>query len=231
MNKQNIIDYVSTIVNFCVADGNTYLYAKCSLTFEQDARKVAIGGGNFTILLSTLASLEFLATIEFILSSSVSEFYTVDEIDEIKADMQEKFAENTLLKKLFHLPKEGDLKNGTGKVLRLFLEKTSTLTGINKEYAGKLQAIRNKLAHEFTPKTIAAAAIPPIPGADFVNIILKYQLLPVFTLTSQNAIGIDSNALNHKLKPLLQYIIEKIDALKETDGEIIRINKYIQNTK
>ncbi|GEM_PF-1685943 len=218
MTKEEIIKYISETVNYCIADGNTYLYAKCVPTFTEDNEKITIGGGNFTVLLSTLSCIEFLATINAILQAKEGEFYTADEIKhtrEVKNSLEDS------VKKL------GGLRKGTGEILRSFLEETSKLTGIDKKGAGDLQTVRNKLAHEFTPKIIPAAGIAPTPGADFVKIISGYKEKSVFCSTSKGA-GIDSNALNHKLSALLQYVTEGIEVLKPTDKKLKNISNYIQ---
>lgn len=227
MNKEDIIDYISTIVNSCIADGNTYLYAKCSPTIEEDSQKVPIGGGNFTVLLSTVATLEFLATIDALIDAKDRDFYSEEEIKKIKKKKEE-LEKNTLFKNLFRVPKEGDLKKGSGTIIREFIIKTSNLTGIDRKEAGKIQAIRNKLAHEFTPKIVPALGIPNAPGEDFVNLVSQYHNRPIFTLAEDNTIGIDSNALNHKLEVLLVYVIEKINRLSENDNKLLKVKNYIQ---
>lgn len=224
------------IVNFCIADANTFLYAKCTLTIKQDSEKIPIGGGNFTVLLSTLAVLEFLGTVDAIIDSNNDNFYSENEIsklEQLKKETLKKYADNFLqeyLNKVFgSFPKNGQIKIVSGKLLRNFLEKTNKITGVNKSEAGKLQSIRNKLAHEFTPKIISAAAIGPIPGADFINLILQYKNRDVFCLTKENTIGIDSNALNHKLNVLLKYILEKLEDCSK--DRIEKISNYIEKTK
>jgi len=227
MNKKEIIDYISMIINFCIADGNTYLYAKCVPTVEQDNKKIPIGGGNFTVLLSTLATLEFLATIEVIINAGADDFYSNDDIEKIS---NEKKKCDDSIKKLIIVPKADSLKTGSGKRLREFLESTTNITGINKKDAGKIQSIRNKLAHEYTPKIISAAGLPFMPGIDFVNLTLQYRSRDVFCLTTENAIGIDSNALNHKLHGLLKYVIEKLESLND-ESKIKKLSQYITNQK
>ena len=109
------------------------------------------------------------------------------------------------------------------------MQKTKDITGLKKGEIKKLITIRNKLAHEFTPKIIPAASIPFSPGADFQILIRNYKLQDVYCLTNQNTIGIDSNALNHKLYYLLKYAIEKFDGL--SDGKIEKIRKYLNKTQ
>lgn len=230
MTKDEIIRYVATIVNFCVADGNTYLYAKCSPTIEQDSKKVLIGGGNFTVLLSTLATIEFLATIDVIIKSKKEDFYTDGEINKINKKKKELLGD-ALLERCFLVPKKGALKNNSGKNLRELIENTSCLTGISKKEAGKIQAIRNKLVHEFTPKIVSAAGIKNVPGADFVNLILNYKNTDVYCLASNHTIGLNSNALNHKLPVLLKYTIEKINDLDVNSEVLKKLADYIENTK
>lgn len=226
---KEIIDYISTIVDFCIADGNTYLYAKCVPTVREDNKKLPIGGGNFTVLLSTLATLEFLATIDAILKAKEEDFYSKEEIKEIE-QKKDKF-DDELLKNLFLTPKTGRLKKGSGKIIREFIENTANLTGINKKDAGKIQTIRNKLAHEFTPKIRAALGVDFCPGSDFVSMALLHDERDVFCLSSEGSIGIDSNALNRKLKKLSKYVIEKLDTIPEKAEAVNRINRYIRETK
>lgn len=187
MSKEKTINYIKTIVNFCINDGNTYLYAKCTPTAKKDKEKFSLGGGNFTILLSTLATIEFLGQIDAIIDGKTK--------------------------------KE---RNSLGKTFKNFIENTEKIIGIDKKDGERIWKIRNKLAHEFTPKIAAAIGMPFGVETDFENLFLNYHKFPIFDGHSDR---INSNVLNQRLKFLLEYILKKIDNCD--DVKIKKIEKYI----
>ncbi|MCD6194726.1 hypothetical protein J7K05_00765 [bacterium] len=241
MNKKKILKNkvskkIAKIVSYSIADSNTFLYTKCVSTIEKDSREIPIGGGNFTVLLSTLATIEFLGTVNAIVESKEKDFWSKKEIKELEEakikitklyrSRSKKWITDFLLRPFGQMPKEGELKVGTHKKIKKLLKATKRLTNLNDEEIEKLLRVRNSLVHEFTPKNIPAAGLPFMPKADFRSIVLFYQSRDVFALTRKNEIGIDSNALSHKLHYLLKYILEKIDKLD--DKKIQRIEKYLK---
>lgn len=240
MTKEKIIDYISTIVDFCIADGNTYLYAKCVPTVREDSKKLSIGGGNFTVLLSTLATLEFLGTINSIINGKPDDFWSEKEIkylEEIKKELREKYKskkdpiKNFVLRPFNNIPAAETLKKGGGSCLINFLIETKEITGINQNEIAEIRKIRNKLVHEFTPKIRAALGVGFCPGSDFVSMALLHDERDVFCLSSEGSIGIDSNALNRKLKKLSKYVIEKFDKIPEKEKAMNGISRYIKETE
>lgn len=234
MDKKEINDYILTIVNFAIADANTYLYAKCVPTFNEDMKKSSLGGGNFTILLSTLATIEFLGTIYIYLENKSESFYSNNEIQKIKEAKSKikvlyennNFIQDFLLRPFNPEPMPGAIKVGSGKIIRQFLNKIRIKCGLNKKQVDKLVDVRNKLAHEFTPKIVPAVALPPMPGNNWVQLIANYKTRPIFIDKEDFGEVIDVNALNHKLYYFLEYVIEKFS--ENSDEEIIeRISKYI----
>lgn len=240
MTKKEIIDEISKTVNFCMADGNTYLYAKCVSTVVQDDKKIPIGGGNFTVLLSTLATLEFLGTINAIIKGKSNDFWDVKETERLNKTQKRlkkmhktEWIKNFVLRPFCNLPQTGTIKKSGISCLIDFLEETKGITGLNENEIKKIRTIRNKLAHEFTPKSISALGIGFMPGADFVSLILQYDKEDVFCLSSENRIGINSNALNRKLGKLLKYVVVKLDKLSgEKESEVInKIDRYLRDVK
>lgn len=237
---KEIIDYISTIVDFCIADGNTYLYAKCVPTVREDNKKLSIGGGNFTVLLSTLATLEFLGTINSIIEGGPDDFWSdkeIKDLKEIKKELREKYKskkepiKNFALRPFNNIPAAETLKRSGGSCLIDFIKETKDIVKVNDDEIDKIRIIRNKLAHEFTPKIKAALGIGLCPGSDFVSMALLHDESDVFCLSSEGSIGIDSNALNRKLKKLSKYVIEKLDTIPEKEGTVNRINRYIRETE
>ena len=232
MKKQEILNKIAETVRFSIADSNTYLYVKCI----PGAEKADIGGGNFTVLLATLVCIEFLGTINAILDGDSTAFWSQDEIDEIntakkkiKIISKKESVRNFLLAPFNRVPEEGNLIKGTRGCIGRFLKETKALTGLRKENIEKLCEVRNKLAHEFTPKIIPAAGIPFSPKADFQTLIRAYRRQDVFCLTTTGEIGIDSNALNQKLHYLLQYVIEKFE--KADKEKLKKIETYLKEIK
>jgi hypothetical protein len=231
MNKKEIINYIEEIVGFCIADANTYLYVKCVSSVNKDRKKIDIGGGNFTILLSTLATLEFLGVINVVISGKDEDFFTkedVEKIENFKKEFEEKYKNDKFIKGVVkNTPEIGDLKDGSGKLLREFLEDEEVfeITGINKKDCGKLQCIRNKLAHEFTPKIIPALSVDFCPGHDFEKLISEQEEESVF---SNNEINV--NALNARLKKLLIYIVGKLERIEDKSA-LDKLSRYIENIR
>lgn len=238
MKKKNIIDHISTITNFCVADGNTYLYAKCVSTVLEDNKKLPIGGGNFTVLLATLATLEFLGTINAITKGSSGEFWNIEEIgvlESTKEELNNKYKDKSWLKDFVlrpfnQLPEVGSLKKSGIGCLIDFLKETKALTGLNDGQISEIRTIRNKLAHEFTPKTKAALGIDFVPGSDFLALALIHEQKDVYCLSTDNQIGINSNSLNRKLVKLLKYVIEKLTPISEESTAMQKISLYLEKT-
>ncbi len=234
MSKQQIIRSISETVRFCIADGNTYLYAKCVPTVREDDKKMSIGGGNFTILLSTLATIEFLGTIDAILEGKSGDFWSAGEVQQLekaKEKAKEQLKACTACEKYFssfRLPRSGELEKRSGKCLQDFLRDTKHITGITDDLIKKISRIRNKLAHEFTPKIRGALGIDFVPGTDFVSLVLLYDQRDVACMSSNNEIGIDSNALNRKLEKLLGYITVKLNKTSEESDSIKKIGEYIE---
>lgn len=231
MSKQQIIRSISETVRFCIADGNTYLYAKCVPTVREDDKKMPIGGGNFTILLSTLATIEFLGTIDAILEGESGDFWSAEEVRQLKEAKKQLKKACTACEKYFssiRLPKSGELKKGSGECLQVFLAATQHITGITDDLIEEIRRIRNKLAHEFTPKIRSALGIDFVPSTDFVSLVLLYDQRDVACMSSDNEIGIDSNALNRKLEKLLGYVTVKLNKTSEESDSIKKIGEYIE---
>ncbi|MDO8513097.1 MAG: hypothetical protein Q7S37_01200 [bacterium] len=224
MNKNDIVNEITTRVDFAIADSNTYLYAKCQPTLEADMNQVSIGGGNFNILLASVSVLDLLAQVNALVDGTEADFWQAKELLQIK---EERKKITKKFQRYFNVPKIGDFKNtGKERFLKL-LSQTASLTGLTTEQAKEIYEIRNKIVHCFSPKIRPAAALPIMPGRDFASLIKSYISIPVFCQTTDNRTGIDSNALSHKLGVISLYVIRKIE--KSTDDKISQIAQWFEN--
>lgn len=224
MNKTDMINEIVIRVNFAIADSNTYLYAKCQPTAEADMSQTSIGGGNFNVLLASVSVLDLLAQVNAIADGSEADFWQAKELSQIK---EERKKITNKFQRYFNVPKIGDFKN-TGKERFLtLLFQTTSLTDITTAQAEEIYEIRNKIVHCFSPKIRPAAAVSPIPGADFASLIESYISLPVFCQTEDGRIGIDSNALSHKLGLIAPHVIQKVKTA--SPDKISQIARWFEN--
>lgn len=215
---REITNIISERVKFCVNDCNTFLFAKTNIEAKNYAESSLIGGGNFIVLLASFACLDLLSYINSILDASNKELWNKDEITELG---KEKSKLSANFKKIIRLPKENELKNNFSDRLKTFLFQTVNIHNMGIVQIEKLVKIRNKLAHVFNPKYIPIASIPFYGKGDFVSLLVAYKTRPIFALTSDNILGVDSNALTLKLPLLLVYLVEKIENASAEKLEII----------
>lgn len=222
--KKRIIDELSQRINFCINDCNTYLLIKILPQGKKYADLGFVGGGNFAVLLASIVCIDLLSYVNFVLKAKQEDLWSQEEISKLELE-KKKLSGN--IKKMIRIPKANEPKNTIKDRFMSFLTDTSDAHKMNKDKIEKLADLRNKLAHVFSPKFIPAAGINFIGEGDFISLLNAYKCRPVFALSTNNKLAIDSNALNLKLEDLLNYLIRKIQSAPSQKLDIV--NNWLKN--
>jgi hypothetical protein len=219
--KDEIINELDQRVSFCICDCNTFLFAKTISEAEEYSKKGFLGGGNYTVLAVTLACLDLLSSIYYLATCKSDEkcLWSEEEsreLEELENDLYQRNSDVKKLKGFIRIPQAGELKSNFKDRFAKLMKDTRNIHNLTDDQINKLYKIRNKMLHTFNPKFAPAAALPFNLQANFLSLVTDYKTYQVFHSTA-----IDSNALNHKLLPILNFVVDKLGKLTEARLEII----------